>query len=909
VIQIDSSIVILAPEPTLKVAPDLLKANQESRGRVNSLDSALLLGHPTIQKDANVHSNIPQAVRAQTLTIQLSEPEPQPISERARSATPSAGMFFRSATPTVGDFLAPPGQKQMEDKPGSIALWAIRSMRSLATMGSWAQLKGSSPPTAQEMADEMKKAESEGERHKEKKKKKDGTAKEKKKKDGTVKEKKKSKEEKDGSATVRKSLKAEKTQTPRISTSSFEIGHLSASPEVPKATVSRKHSILGLGLPSAMRLPRIRGGSTSSSLSLNTQGQSNPSTPSDAAGVLDSITPSAASNRLSVENINTGHRASVASSNGSSLRPVSVASSNSCLSIRSGTSVKWDEQGLETVRQQRRKEREERRMSEDSATSAEKAERRSSRGSRRSSEGRRRAPLSSVFPQVQHHQIGAALLNDVAEELHDTAKDVADAHPTDSDRASMISTNTTMSSMRSRRRSYGAYPILTFEEATSDGHGEPEEEEVEKDGGDHVNSTLVNRRVRPMSEQLLGRARPKAIHEEDEGVFYVCSMYYYVLTSPCARRLSILSAATNDLALLINTLDLQATPSTPDMTPPFSSIPAHRTNPNPVPAGPTLATKKPRVLYKRHSDDKSRRWLPCGHMSNLEVTIPANRVPPVPLLRFSKTRNQHLAVSLEIAPWPVLIAAVSPAKKDRPALNDPARTLSPAKMFKLGHKRTMTPAPEPEPEPSFQPLKPARTKAPPNRAAVPGPKVDPGLTVDVQSKGEGFLEPAPFSSGTFGSKSLCSSMVIEGPAPSTGGSGSLSPVFKHIRNSEVLKCASLCSAADRGNPNSSDTCRGELEDSVPIGREVRKALGRSGTLGGSDISGFDEGQLDASDPDSDVPDELKFILAAHLNRGSIMEGQNTSNTTLHLEPTSTNDNPDMVPQTHELPVIIHPITS
>jgi hypothetical protein len=208
----------------------------------------------------------------------------------------------------------------MEDKPGSIAIRAIRSMRSLATMGSWAQLKGCSPPTAQEMAEEMNKAGSEGERHKEKKKKKkDGIVKEKKKKDGTLEEKKKTKDEKD--ATVRKSIKAEKIQTPRISTSSFEIGHLSASPEVPTATVSKKHSILGLGLPSAMRLPRMRGGSTASSLNLNASGQTNHIAPS---GAVNSISPS---NWLSVENVNTGHRPSVASSNGSSLRPVSVASS------------------------------------------------------------------------------------------------------------------------------------------------------------------------------------------------------------------------------------------------------------------------------------------------------------------------------------------------------------------------------------------------------------------------------------------------------------------------------------------------------------------------------------------------------------------------------------------------------
>jgi serine/arginine repetitive matrix protein 2 len=112
-------------------------------------------------------------------------------------------------------------------------------------------------------------AESKSERHKEKKKKKtkkDRTVKEKTRKDGTLKEKKKIKEdsdkrspkERDGSTTVRKSTKGEKTQTTRISTSSFEIGHLSASPEAPKATVSKKHSILGLGLPSAMRLPRMR---------------------------------------------------------------------------------------------------------------------------------------------------------------------------------------------------------------------------------------------------------------------------------------------------------------------------------------------------------------------------------------------------------------------------------------------------------------------------------------------------------------------------------------------------------------------------------------------------------------------------------------------------------------------------
>jgi hypothetical protein len=43
------------------------------------------------------------------------------------------------------------------------------------------------------------------------------------------------------------------------------------------------------------------------------------------------------------------------------------------------------------------------------------------RESWRSLEGRRRAPLSSEFPQVQHHQIGTAMLNDVVEEVHDVS--------------------------------------------------------------------------------------------------------------------------------------------------------------------------------------------------------------------------------------------------------------------------------------------------------------------------------------------------------------------------------------------------------------------------------------------------------------------------------------------------------
>ena len=42
-----------------------------------------------------------------------------------------------------------------------------------------------------------------------------------------------------------------------------------------------------------------------------------------------------------------------------------------------------------------------------------------------------------------------------------------------------------------------------------------------------------------------------------------------------------------------------------------------------------------------------------------------------------------------------------PTKGNKATLADTAKAMSPAKMFKPGHKRTMTPAGEPEPEPTI----------------------------------------------------------------------------------------------------------------------------------------------------------------------------------------------------------------
>ena len=258
-----------------------------------------------------------------------------------------------------------------------------------------------------------------------------------------------------------KSTKTEKSQTVRLSTSSFELGGLTASPEAPKTIGPKKHSILGLGLPSTIRLPAVREPSASSS-----------------------IAPIA--NRLSADsaNILSRNRSDSVLSSESSLRPVSLTSTDSRASSSSSTaSVRWDEQGLKTVREQRKKEREVKRQVE------EKLDRISSKESRRSSESRRRTPLSSIFPSQQP-------------------------------------------GTPPKRHSY---PIVTIEEATSDGHGGPDEDEVlqeeEEPQRQQPAATPVKKaRLRPLSEQLLGRNWPRPTQDDDEGQFILLyHILYFVL--------------------------------------------------------------------------------------------------------------------------------------------------------------------------------------------------------------------------------------------------------------------------------------------------------------------------------------------------------------------------------------------
>lgn len=256
----------------------------------------------------------------------------------------------------------------------------------------------------------------------------------------------------------KKEEKEAKDKTIRYSGSSFEAGMLSAQgspPPVPaksenctKTLGRKKPSVLGLGLPSTLRVNTMREVSSASSTS----------------GV-----PQMSSNRLSADSahlvMNDQGRPSSTFSSGSSLRPPSTASGVSAFSGRSGrsssssvVSVRWDEEGLRTVKERQRKER---------TSRAQKT-----KDSRRSSDARKRTAISDIFPDAQVQR----------------PRSISPTNP------------------------LFERPIVTVEAATLDGH-----EAVADDNVEIVETPIKRARPRPVSEQLLGRPRPQAMFEEENG--------------------------------------------------------------------------------------------------------------------------------------------------------------------------------------------------------------------------------------------------------------------------------------------------------------------------------------------------------------------------------------------------------
>jgi hypothetical protein len=295
--------------------------------------------------------------------------------------------------------------------------------------------------------------------------------------------------------------------------------------------------------------------------------------------------------------------------------------------------------------------------------------------------------------------------------------------------------------------------------------------------------------------------------------------------------LTLLDAATNDLAQLITHLDLEGTPMTPSPG-----------------RGPII----PRASWQESPTGKSKTLRASdGSISSLRPYA----------AREASTAPQQM-LGRQIAPWPTTLRDASP-----PSVR--TSTTSTDGTFKRHHRRTMTPTPEPEPAPVFHPLRlrPSRIRPPlsvvtDNKTSVsPPPSTDRVVGLDMR---------AP-SSLTFGSRS--SDASVEDAATLRARTGGLPPVFtRHSRNRSSL-------LPDAPSPKSSQgSARG-----MPLAREAKRVLGMGGTMGGSDASGYEAQELDASDPDSDIPDELQVILASG--------GHSPVDDTLSFRPPPVHDGP------------------
>ncbi|KZP22137.1 hypothetical protein FIBSPDRAFT_890704 [Athelia psychrophila] len=532
---------------------------------------------------------------------------PQPVDAPARFGSLDSGSLLSPnfhvepvksepapASLSSANLLGVPNTNMGGGKGDSVAIRAMRSVRSMARLASWTQPKEEQAPPAAAATAAIESKPEEKEKDKEKDKDKD---KEKDKKKKKTKPKKLVMPPPVSSASL------------RHSSSSFEAGALTPSPAPPAAAKGPKkklsQSLLGLGWGAATL--RLRSGSSASSVGPVAEGRHS----LEPAVVLGGAAR---------------HRLASTLSGASSLRPISTASGDSA---GSSGSVRWDEAGLRTVREMRRRER--------AGLEGDKG-RKGSRESRRSAEGRRRTPVDSIFAHREEEGGGAAP------------------------------------------------PLLTLQEATLDGH-------------DSVNDSPVSRgtltpvkkaRPRPMSEQMLGKSRPEPMKDEESGV------------------MSVLSAATNDLAQLINYLDLEATPGTPDCSPLRPDLTSAERIARGWSAKEAPLTVRQRVLALESPVKSTKKQgglrEKVASVSSLRpyATVRAETAPTTQQQQQQQQSEQAAGagklIGQQIAPWAELDWETSPLKRAPP----------PTKRQAQGHKRTLTPAQEAEGDVVFQPLHPAK---------------------------------------------------------------------------------------------------------------------------------------------------------------------------------------------------------
>ncbi|KAI0084592.1 hypothetical protein BDY19DRAFT_519961 [Irpex rosettiformis] len=704
--------------------------------------------------------------------VLLSDPKPEP--RRKSSVATLLGLPERSKTPSAEQDLDTPTNEPNASTTGSIALRAMRSVRSLAHMTSWATMRSSSTSSDKEgnhvsdvttshtnssttVTTGKTKAKSDEKKKKKRKEEKD--------KESTKKEKK-GEEREEGDKGLKKEKKKRSLRL-RPSASSFEGGSLTRQasmimmpPAKAEQTVKKKQSTLGLGMPSTMKLSAMR---SSSNLSAHNAPQKD----QDTATIRARLSSDSAHLVMG----SNGRPASSVSSSSSSFRPPSTLSGVSAFAMRSPrssngsvASVRWDEAGLQTVKEMQRRERERRRQSIDPPPPKSTHE---TKESKRASDGRRRATIADIFPEVRQQPSQSSL--------------------------------------------QPAKSITPIEEVSVDSV-----EEVDLSIAS-VASTVKKARRRPMSEQMFGKPRPKPISDDGDGVK------------------SILDAATDELASLIDRLDLEATPAGSRNGSPaeHTAIPLGRSISFSVPKAASALKGKAKVSFNPNTDAPLLETMASHTSLRPHTTAQSNNMfnPAASSVRKQTVdiTDHRKLVGKQIAPWPTLDWQVSPKRL----------TSKPSSTFRSSQRRSMSPQRE-ESLVAFEPLIPAARRRLSQVESLPST----GTPTNMHTTG--VPSSSTFGSGTNVAKIGKQPSVEfddDEPTPPSPSPPAARHSKRHSRKSSVL--SAMC------------------DSGAILPPEAMKSLGLAGSMSGK------ESEAEAEDPDSDIPDELQNILSGQSDDESV----------------------------------------
>ena len=302
--------------------------------------------------------------------------------------------------------------------------------------------------------------------------------------------------------------------------------------------------------------------------------------------------------------------------------------------------------------------------------------------------------------------------------------------------------------------------------------------------------------------------------------------------------MSLLDAATDDLASLINRLDLEATPCTPDVSP-FASAQRSLTNRGSAATLESPLTNAKRLRTTTGSPLRAgllNRASTTSSVASLRPYAQRKSVSPKSNASPAQTKkqqsgNEHL-VGHHISPWEDLNWKVSPIKK--------AKTPTPA--TRPTHKRTMSPPMPFDPPPVFQPLRPPKNRVSSNPKSTKSSPETKTTELRPATPLDGS-QPSQVPTSTFGERPN----KISRNGPGSSDAPAPAPVFsrRHSRNQSSLDSTKLF-------------C-------IPMASETKVELGLRGTMGSTSLP-----DVDLEEPDSDIPKELQFLLTSNEDEGETL---------------------------------------